>query len=283
LQSVLFATIILGLIAVYQGMAIIDVFFFAVALAVSAIPEGLPVALTVVLSIAAHRMAGRHVIVRKMTAVESLGSCTHIASDKTGTLTMNEQTAHIVLLTGVFNRLMISQILVSSIIMGLIGFVTWYYMISIGVEENTARNLAVLLFVLLENVHIFNCRSEYVSAFRMPLSRNLFLVGSVIAAQFIYPAAMHIPVLQDVLGLEPISLSEWGILLAAAFIIIIIMEIFKLIWPRIEKTDPFLKISVTIQYLLYPGPDILASEYSHDWTWSCHYPRKLPGICPCSL
>ncbi|MGV8109272.1 cation-translocating P-type ATPase [Methanospirillum sp.] len=138
---------------------------------------------------------------------------------------------------GIFNRLMISQILVSSVIMGVIGFIAWYYMISTGVEENTARNLAVLLFVLLENVHVFNCRSEFVSAFRMPLSRNLFLVGSVIAAQAIHQIAMHIPVLQDVLGLEAVTLTQWGVLFAAACIIVIIMEIFKVVWPKVVKTE----------------------------------------------
>jgi len=138
---------------------------------------------------------------------------------------------------GIFNRLMISQILVSSVIMGIIGFIAWYYMISTGVEENTARNLAVLLFVLLENVHVFNCRSEFVSAFRMPLSRNLFLVGSVIAAQAIHQIAMHIPVLQDVLGLEPVTLTQWGVLFAAACIIVVIMEIFKVVWPKVVKTE----------------------------------------------
>ncbi len=76
-----------------QGMDYTSIFFFVVALSVSAIPEGLPVALTVALSIATKRMAKRNVIVRKLTAVESLGSCTVIASDKTGTLTVNEQTA----------------------------------------------------------------------------------------------------------------------------------------------------------------------------------------------
>ncbi|MDX8550503.1 HAD-IC family P-type ATPase [Methanospirillum sp. J.3.6.1-F.2.7.3] len=138
---------------------------------------------------------------------------------------------------GIFNRLMISQILVSSVIMGIIGFIAWYYMISTGVEENTARNLAVLLFVLLENVHVFNCRSEFVSAFRMPLSRNLFLVGSVIAAQAIHQIAMHIPVLQDVLGLEPVTLTQWGILFAAACVIVVVMEIFKVVWPKVVKTE----------------------------------------------
>jgi len=91
-------SIILAVVLRLQGMDFSAIFFFVVALAVSAIPEGLPVALTVALSIATKRMAKRNVIVRKLTAVESLGSCTVIASDKTGTLTVNEQTAKIILL-----------------------------------------------------------------------------------------------------------------------------------------------------------------------------------------
>jgi len=68
-------SVFLGIILRMQGMDITAIFFFVVALAVSAIPEGLPVALTVALSIATKRMAKRNVIVRKLTSVESLGSC----------------------------------------------------------------------------------------------------------------------------------------------------------------------------------------------------------------
>lgn len=90
--AVVGACLLLGAVAYGRGMPLVDVFFLALALAVAAIPEGLPVAMTVALSIATSRMAKRNVIVRRLTAVEGLGSCTYIASDKTGTLTVNRQT-----------------------------------------------------------------------------------------------------------------------------------------------------------------------------------------------
>jgi magnesium-transporting ATPase (P-type) len=89
--------VVLGIVSAVRGIPIEEVFFMAVALAVSAIPEGLPVALTVALAIGASRMGRRKVIARRLVAVESLGSCTFIASDKTGTLTLNELTARKVL------------------------------------------------------------------------------------------------------------------------------------------------------------------------------------------
>jgi len=128
---------------------------------------------------------------------------------------------------GVFNRLMVQQTVVSGLTMGLLSFAAWWWLLENGRTEPEARNLTLLLMVLFENIHVFNCRSERVSAFKIPIRRNRILVFGVLAAQTVHILTMYTPLMQKVLQVAPVSLATWAILVLVALVLLLVMELFK--------------------------------------------------------
>ena len=90
--AIMSLSVIVGIIGLLQGMTVLEVFLVAVALAVSAIPEGLPIVVTLVLSMGVRRMAHQQALVRRLPAAETMGSIDVICTDKTGTITENQMT-----------------------------------------------------------------------------------------------------------------------------------------------------------------------------------------------
>lgn len=137
---------------------------------------------------------------------------------------------------GIFNRQMIQQTLLSGITMGLLAFGLFSYTLNtLGFSELHSRSLAFTLMVLLENVHVFNCRSEQTSAFRVPLSRNWYIIGGVLLAQLIHISAINLPFMQKILGTDTITLGEWWYILPIALILLVVMEIFKMVKKRLSN------------------------------------------------
>lgn len=131
---------------------------------------------------------------------------------------------------GLFNRLMIEQVLLGGLTMGLVCFAAWVYLMNAGWEEGAARNLLLTLLVAMQFYHVVNCRSEYRSAFRVPVRNNPILAYGMLAAFVLHVAALHVPFLQGLLRTEPLGLETWVLLLVLACPILIVMELYK--WFR---------------------------------------------------
>ena len=128
----------------------------------------------------------------------------------------------------IFNRIMIERVISSALVIGVVAFYLYKTMLDWGYSVEEARNSTLLLMVLFENVHVFNCRSETLSILQHNPLRNRILLFGTLIAQLIHIGAMYTPWISDVLGIQPVSMEHWLELLGLALTVTIVMELHKL-------------------------------------------------------
>jgi magnesium-transporting ATPase (P-type) len=134
----------------------------------------------------------------------------------------------------VFNRIMIERTILSALVMGSVGFVAYEWFLAHGWTEYSARNALLLLMVLFENVHIFNCRSETQSAFSISPLKSPILMTGMVAAFIVHLSMLYLPWGQALLGTEPVDGETWLLLIACALSVLVVMELHKLFQKHIR-------------------------------------------------
>jgi magnesium-transporting ATPase (P-type) len=161
--------------------------------------------------------------------------------------------------SGIIDRMMVQEILVASSTIGLLGFGTWWWLLGHDPNEYTARNHLFLLMVLLGNLHVFNARSEYGSAFSVPLRNNWVLVGGVIISQGVHIASLYLPVMQPILKVQPVGLIDWLELLALSSVLLLVVEVFK--WFKRRKGTVYGGVVIDTQF--ETGPHAKPTPKTH--------------------
>ena len=128
----------------------------------------------------------------------------------------------------IIDKSLLSQTLTSGLIIGILVFVVWYYLINIiKMDVSIARGYIMLLMVFMQNIHVFNCRSEKTSAFKVSIKSNPFVVISVICCIILQVIVMEVDVLAKFLQTSPVPIIDVLILFLIATIVLIVIELYK--------------------------------------------------------
>ena len=136
-----------------------------------------------------------------------------------------------------FDKSLFQGILISGLTIGIVVFIVWYYLIkNIGMDVSVARGYIMALMVFVQNIHVFNCRSEKGSAFSVSLKTNKLIVGGVIVSVLLQIIVMEVPLLSKFLKTSSIPVINLIYLFLIASIILVALEIYKKIkYKRVDK------------------------------------------------
>ncbi|MBO4956401.1 MAG: cation transporting ATPase C-terminal domain-containing protein, partial [Rickettsiales bacterium] len=128
----------------------------------------------------------------------------------------------------IFDKTMMQQTLLAGFTIGLIVFAVWVFLLK-GVEMpvETARGYVMMLMVFMQNFHALNCRSEKTSAFKLPLSRNWFIVFSILGSILLQIVVMEVDFLSSFLKTNSMPVIDILYVFLASVPILLVMEIYK--------------------------------------------------------
>ena len=133
--------------------------------------------------------------------------------------------------------MIVRTILVSVVIGVSITSTHWYLLEVANFNVFAASNMVLLLLVLIENIHIGNCRNERRSGFANSPLRNPWLLGAAVTAQGVHLLAMNWGPTQRLLGIEPVSVGSWLAMFAISLSVLVVVELHKLwLWWRGRET-----------------------------------------------
>ncbi len=137
----------------------------------------------------------------------------------------------------VFNKELLIEVMLSGLAVGLIVFSVWSYLINTGMDVNLARGYIMVLMVFMQNIHVFNCRSERTSTFKISLGDNPLIVFTIFSAILLQIVVMETPTLSHLLQAETVPFSHMCILLLFAIIVLVIMETYKYVMYHDDKSS----------------------------------------------
>ena len=136
-----------------------------------------------------------------------------------------------------FNGSLLQEIIVSGLVIGIVVFAVWNYLINtLNMNVSLARGYIMTLMVFIQNIHVFNCRSEHKSAFITPIKNNYLIIGGVIVSVLLQIIVMEVPFFSQALQTTKIPFIHMLILFFIASLVLIIMEAYKLINNNIKDS-----------------------------------------------
>ena len=138
----------------------------------------------------------------------------------------------------IFNKKLIQEILVSGLVIGGIVFAVWYILLNkLNMDVAVARGYTLALMVFIQNIHVFNCRSEHRSAFSVPIKNNWLVVGGVVVSIVLQFIVMEVDFLSRFLQTSKIPFTHLVYLFGTSLLVLVIMELYKKINNSIKKSN----------------------------------------------